>query len=82
MKEFNKFYFKSFEFDLKSFKASFYYNFDNEVIFEENIDFSSDFKVRKNIDLDVLNNILFHIHIALGISYYKAYPTKDLIVES
>jgi hypothetical protein len=66
MKSFSKFYFKKFEFDNSNLQARFYYSFDNEVFFEEIIDFKSDiFSVRKNIDLDILNNILFHLHIAL-----------------
>ena len=83
MKRFSKFYFKSFEFDKLSFKAKFNYSFDDEIFFEEIIDFRSElFLVRDDLDLEVLNNILFHIHIALGISYYKSFPTCELIVES
>lgn len=83
MKKFNKFYFHDFEFDLSSLEAKFHYSFDNDVFFEEIIYFDcKSFSKRKKIDLDVINNILFHMHIALWISYYKAYPTSELIVES
>lgn len=83
MKSFSKFYFKSFEFDKYNMQAKFHYSFDNDVFFEEIIDFHSDiFKYRQNIDFEILNNILFHLHIALWISYYKSFPTKELIVES
>ncbi len=83
MKKFKNFYFKSFDFDKKSLLASFHYSFDNEVFFEEKIDFNSDdFNLRKDINYDILDNMLFHLHIALWISYYKTYPTHDLIVES
>lgn len=83
IKKFNKFYFKSFDFDLCKKEAKFHYSFDNEVFFEELIDFSDNkFNLRKNIDTYIINNILFHIHIALWISYYKTFPTSELIVES
>jgi len=83
MKSFHKFYFKWFQFDRLTLQAKFQYCFDNEVFFEEVVNFESSlFLVRKDLDFEVLNNILFHLHIALWISYYKSYPTKELIVES
>lgn len=83
MKNYSKFYFDKFEFDKSNLKAKFYYSFDNEVFFEEVIDFSSDyFNVRSDLDNGILNNFLFNIHIALWISYYKAFPTEELIVKS
>lgn len=83
MKKFNKFYFTKFEFNSLNLNATFYYSFDNEVFFEENINFKSDsFDTRIDLDLNILNNFLFHLHIALWISYYKSYPTNELIVES
>lgn len=83
MKQFNKFYFEKYEFDKKTLKASFYYSFDKEVFFEEIIDFSSTKKPEENwIDLKILNNYLFNCHIALWISYYKAFPTSEIIIKS
>jgi len=40
MKEFKNFYFKSFGFDKQTLNAKFVYSFDNNLIFEENINFS------------------------------------------
>jgi len=83
MIKFNKFYFESFKFDKNTFIAKFFYSFDQKEFFEEKIDFSSkNFKLRKNIDYKIVENILFHIHIALWISYYKLYPTNELIIKS
>ena len=42
MQKYNKFYFKSFEFNQDSLKASFHYSFDNDEFFEEVIDFHSE----------------------------------------
>ncbi len=82
MQKFNKFYFKSFEFDIEKLEAKFHYCFDNETFFEEKINFPLNFKTRENLDINIINNMLFHVHIALWISYYKLYPTNDLVLES
>lgn len=90
MEKFNTFYFDSFKFDKKSFKAHFFYSFDFEdkekhrIKFEEVIDFKSD-NISLNLDWKediILDNILFNIHLALWISYYKLYPTKNLVINS
>ena len=81
MKTFNKFYFRGFDFDKTTLVAKFYYSFDNEVNFCETINFACQwFTKREKLNLDIINNILFHISIALWIGYYKAYPTKELIL--
>jgi len=83
MIKFNNFYFENFEFDLKTKIAKFIYSFDKKVYFEEKIYFfDNNFSLRNDIDLNIINNILFHIHLALWISYYKIYPTKNLIIET
>lgn len=82
MKKFEKFYFEKFDFDKEKLKAKFYYSFDKQEFFEEIIDFSSVFFEIKNFDEFLLNNLLFSLHIALWISYYKLYPTEILVVKS
>ncbi len=83
MNKFEKFYFEKFEFNTTSLIAKFFYSFDKKEFFVEEIDFwNKDFVSRERLDFDVLNNILFSIHIALWISYYKLFPTKFLVVES
>ncbi|MCD5380842.1 hypothetical protein LR004_02845, partial [Candidatus Gracilibacteria bacterium] len=69
-------------------EAKFYYSFDNGAeIFEELIDFSCEgFEVDQNLlvsgDDTILDNFLFQMHLALGISYYKLFPTKTLEIKS
>lgn len=83
VKAFKKFYFERFEFERETLTASFYYSFDKELFFEEKICFlDENFSLRSEIDMEVLENILFHMHIALGISYYKYFPTSELSVET
>ncbi|MEI6671880.1 MAG: hypothetical protein WCL02_00500 [bacterium] len=49
----------------------------------ETIDFSCpEFIVQPTIDTAIMDTLLFHLSLALGISYYKLYPTKNLIIET
>ncbi len=83
MQTFQKFYFKWYDFDTENLIANFHYSFDDVEHFSEQIDFSSDdFLVRDDIDSDMMDDMLFHTSIALGISYYKLFPTEVLVVES
>ena len=83
MQTFQKFYFKWYDFDSENLLANFHYSFDDIEHFTETIDFASeDFLVRDEIDDDIMDDMLFHASIALGISYYKLYPTQTLVVES
>lgn len=83
MKKYKNFYFENFKFDIETLTWCFYYNFDNEVFFEEKICFKDlNFKLKDDLNLDIVYNILFHIHIALWISYYKFYLSENLVLKS
>ncbi len=83
MKALSTFYFENFSFHPETQKAYFGYSFDREEFFTEEIDFSSDtFSMRSDIDSSCIQSLLFHCHIALGISYYKLFPTKNLMILS
>ena len=82
MRRFKVFYISQVDFNDQTFLAKFHYSFDKEVFFVEEIDFSSPaFEKRKDIDDEVIQNLLFHISISLWISYYKLFPTKKIVVE-
>ena len=83
LKKFENFYFESFNFDKQNFIATFCYSFDEKEFFEEKIYFKNDdFETIKNIDFEIVDNFLFSLHLALGVSYYKFFPTKNLIIKS
>lgn len=83
MKQYNNFYFEKFEFDKETLESTFYYNFDWELFFEEKVSFfDPNFSIRKDLNEKIINNILFHIHIALWISYYKFYLSKNLVFKT
>lgn len=83
MKTFETFYFTGYSFDPEVLRASFSYSFDHETDFTEIIDFACpELKIIDTIDPEIMNTLLFHLSLAIGISYYKLYPTKDLVVET
>ncbi len=78
----NTFYFKSFSFNAQTGEALFSYQVDSDEIFTERIAFSgAPFKLDE-VQKKALNQVLFLAHIALGISYYKAYLPENIVVES
>lgn len=83
LEQFNNFYFESFSFDYETLTAKLVYSFDEKKYFEEFISFKDDsFFVWKQLDKNIINNILFSLHIAFWISYYKFFPTNKLIIKT
>lgn len=83
MHKFETFTFESQNFDSTNLTASFSYSFDEKIFFTEKINFNSEwFRAIKNLNPDIISNLLFHASIALGISYYKLYPTEELIIKN
>lgn len=83
MKAFQTFYFTGYDFDPDTLRASFFYSFDHEIDFMEIIDFACPgFTPISTIDPEIMNTLLFHLSLAVGVSYYKLYPTKNLVIES
>jgi UDP-N-acetyl-alpha-D-muramoyl-L-alanyl-L-glutamate epimerase len=66
------FYFEKYSYDPEEGVARFHYSYDREVYFEEILEFKS----------EVAESVLFHLHLALGISYYKAYLAPEIKVKS
>lgn len=86
MKPFSRFIISHFEWDKNTLEAKFHYAFDDQEHFSETINFSplkntSDFPLI-NQDSAAIHQLLSHLHIALGVSYYKLYPTAEIIVET
>ena len=86
MKKFTKFQIVWHTFDLHTLTAKFSFSFDNEIYFTETIDFSSQIadaiQPIESIDHKVIDNLLFHLSLALGISYYKLSPTTIIEIQS
>jgi hypothetical protein len=83
MKTFQTFVIKSHMRNPETLQASFSFSFDNEVDFTETINFTcKEFTPIKNADPAIISNLLFHLSLAIGISYYKLCPTKEILVEN
>lgn len=86
MQSFSEFKISHFEWDETSLVARFHYNFDAQEFFVEEICFAAGDKAiafpLKNQNPDQISHFLRHIHIALGVSYYKLYPTKTICVNT
>ena len=86
MKPFEKFIISEYSWNQESLTASFSYSFDDKELFLEKIDFSplkdtEYFSVLHN-DEATIKTLLSHLHIALGVSYYKLYPTKEILLKT
>lgn len=86
MKPFSRFIISHFEWNKNTLEAKFHYAFDDQEHFSETINFSplkntSDFPLI-NQNTEAIHQLLSHLHIALGVSYYKLYPTAEIIVET
>jgi hypothetical protein len=74
MLSFSSFSFHSYHFNYETLTASFTYTFDEEL-FTETIHYATPVKkIRPDVDKHIVDTILKHIHIAVGISYYKLSP--------
>ena len=86
MKAFSQFCISSFEREQETLTASFHYTFDDREDFTETINFSP--LKDKNLfpiirtEKNQIFHLLSQIHIALGVSYYKLFPTKDILVQT
>ena len=79
MKSFSTFSFHSYSFNPQTLTASFTYRFDEEY-FTETINYATPIRQPKaDLDEATINKLLQHIHIAVGISYYKLSPTTEIL---
>lgn len=82
MKKINKFRFVFYRYDAENAEACLNYAFDDAYHFCEKIKFH---KAKTDLSVDELKaveNILFFLHIACGISYYKAFVPNVMEIET
>jgi UDP-N-acetylmuramoylalanine--D-glutamate ligase len=72
----SKFTFDSYEFDKSSSTVNFRYSFDDATKFVETIKF----EVVDNYDDEILNRALFLAFVLIGTSYYKSFPSTDIVL--
>lgn len=76
------FYYKSYDFDVTSGVLSLTYSAENKYSFTETLTFPGAPFNLNTPQKEALKSVLFLTHIAFGISYYKAFLPKDLVIES
>ena len=82
MKSYKAFIFESYKLDRNKKTVTFLYSFDDKIKFEELIDFSDSKIEWKKVNDKLLEKILFNLHLAIGVGYYKAYCPKKIIIRS
>jgi len=77
----NTFIFDSYRINEANNTVSFLYSFDNSLNFTETITFSGH-NNWQGANRALIEKIVFNLHLALGISYYKAYCPKKILIKS
>lgn len=80
--EVNSFRFISYSFDEKEYELRLNYGFDDKYEFIERIKFHNVRKKLTDADISAINQIAFFMHIACGISYYKALIPNKMTIET
>lgn len=82
----NYFEFTSFSYTGKTASARFDYTVYLEnrdpILFTEKIQFPVDVPMLPKVDSELLENLLFNLHLILGISYWKMHCLKSVVVKS
>lgn len=74
----SKFIFKNYAFNATTRTARFRYGFENGQEFEESVQFAH----AGNYDQELLDRALFLSFVLVGTSYYKAFPSRDVVFEA
>lgn len=82
MRTIQAFIFESFSFSPTSGLVELHYSLDGEIQFTERVKFARKGMHSKNVDPALLERALFALHLIGGISYFKTYCPKQIIVRS
>jgi len=74
----SRFIFKSYSFDAVDLTAHFHYAFDNGREFQETVIFNKATQYTQ----EVLDRALFLAFVLIGTSYYKSFPTREVVFAS
>lgn len=80
--EIEAFRFVGYHFDSKTSEAKLSYAFDEKYTFIESIKFHNAKTSLSVVELAAIDNILFFLHLACGISYYKAFVPGMMKIET
>jgi UDP-N-acetyl-alpha-D-muramoyl-L-alanyl-L-glutamate epimerase len=80
--KYKKFIFQKYELAGGKTGARFYYSLDDKINFVETIKFDSRGIDWRKVNNQILERVLFNLHLVLGISYYKTYCPKQIVINS
>ena len=81
MNKYNTFIFESYDFDKYKKILKLRYSYDDDLLFEEIIEFPSNKNLNKE-EMFVLDKTFKYLHLACGISYYKLFLPKNIKIKT
>lgn len=81
MKHYSRFIFESYSFDERKKILNLKYSYDNELFFNEIIEFPTN-KILNSNEILGLDNIFKYLHIVSGISYYKLFIPEQIEIKT
>ncbi|MDR2077645.1 MAG: hypothetical protein LBP39_01615 [Rickettsiales bacterium] len=81
MKLYKTFIFDSYKFDVATKTVSLRYSYDDELFFEETIEFPLERQL-DNIELEILDTAFKYLHLSAGVSYYKLFLPYSIEVRT
>jgi len=85
MNKYKSFIFEKYELDVITGKIDFFYSLDDKISFKDQlilpqaVIFSLKNKTKQN---QILQNILFNLHLIIGVTYWKTYCPRNIIINS
>lgn len=79
--KYKSFIFEKYELDKPKNEIRFYYSLAGKINFTETLKFGSA-PAWDRVNFELLNTVLFNLHLALGISYFKTYCPGKMIIKS
>ncbi len=80
--KYKQFIFQKYELSKFRNEIRLYYSLDNKINFVEKIKLGFGIYNFKSIDLELLDKILFNLHLVVGIGYYKTYCPREIVIET
>ena len=71
----------SYHRDPQTLQAHLYYDLDDQIHFHEVIHFATHIPAVHE-QTEIITSLLAHLHIALGMSYYKLYPYAQIVIHT
>lgn len=82
IKKYKQFIFQKYELNKSKNQIKFYYSLDDKINFVDTLKLNLKNVDWKKINSELLNNVLFNLHLIIGITYWKTYCVPKLIIKT